>query len=113
MVTPYTYGMEIDPLYTTPALTSLAELGSGYAYTIRNSTYFLEKSLKFNLSMSQFFINQVYTAQPNQVTEYDAVLLYRIPHTNMNVWSRLVYVEQPENAGGSRLQPRFIFNWTY
>ncbi len=113
MVTPYTYGMEVDPLYTTPALTSLAELGSGYAYTLRNSTSFMDNSLKFNLSMSQFFVNQVYVGQATAVTEYDASLLYRIPHTNMNVWTRLVYLEQAEDVGGNMLQPRIIFNWTY
>jgi hypothetical protein len=105
--------MEVDPLYTTPALTSLAELGSGYAYTLRNSTSFMDNSLKFNLSMSQFFVNQVYVGQATNVTEYDASLLYRIPHTNMNVWTRLVYLEQPDNVGGNMLQPRLIFNWTY
>lgn len=113
MVTPYTYGMEIDPLYTTPALTSLAELGSGFAYTLRNSTLFMENSLKFNLSFSQFFVNQIYDTQPNLVTEYDASLLYRIPHTNMNVWTRMVYQDQGEAYGGALWQPRVIFNWTY
>lgn len=113
MVAPYTYGMEIDPLYTTPALTSLAELGSGWAYTLRNSTSFMDKSLKFNLSMSQFFVNQVYASQITQVTEYDASLLYRIPHSNMNVWTRMVYLQQPVNYGGDMWQPRVIFNWTY
>jgi hypothetical protein len=113
MVTPYTYGMEIDPLYTTPALTSIAELGSGWAYTLRNSTSFLDKSLKFNLSMSQFFVNQVYATQMTQATEYDASLLYRIPHSNMNVWTRMVYLQQPANYGGDMWQPRLIFNWTY
>ncbi len=112
MVTPYTYGMEIDPLYTTPALTSLAELGSGYAYSVRNSTAFLNNNLKFNLSLSQFFVNQVYASQPGQVTEYDAGLIYRIPHSSMNIWTRMVYVDQPVNAGGSMWQPRVIFNWT-
>lgn len=113
MVTPYTYGMEIDPLYTTPALTSLAELGSGFAYTLRNSTTFMDNTLKFNLSFSQFFVNQVYSSQPNLVTEYDAALLYRIPHTNMNVWTRMVYQDQGEAYGGALWQPRVIFNWTY
>jgi hypothetical protein len=113
MVTPYTFGMEIDPLYTTPALTSLAELGSGYAYTLRNSTTFMDKSLKFNLSMSQFFVNQVYSTQMNQVTEYDGTLIYRIPHSTMNVWTRMVYLQQPQNNGGNMWQPRVIFNWTY
>lgn len=113
MVTPYTYGMEIDPLYTTPALYSIAELGSGYAYTIRNSTTFMENKLKYNLSMSQFFVNQVYSTQLTQVTEYDSTILYRIPHTNMNVWGRLVYVQKPDNYGGNMWQPRVIFNWTY
>lgn len=113
MVTPYTYGMETDPLYTTPALTSLAELGSGSAYTIRNSTSFMEKSLKFNLSFSQFFVNQVYSSQANQITEYDASLVYRIPHTTMNVWTRLVYLDQPDYVGGNMWQPRIIYNWTF
>jgi hypothetical protein len=113
MLTPYTYGMEIDPLYTTPALTSLAELGSGFAYTLRNSTTFLEKALKFSLSFSQFFVNQVYATQANLVTEYDGAILYQIPKTNMNLWSRLVYVDQGNNYGGSMWQPRVIFNWFY
>lgn len=113
MVTPYTYGLEIDPLYTTPALTSIAELGSGSAYTIRNTTEILDKSLKLNFSFSQFFVNQVYETQASWVNEYDASLLYRIPHTTMNIWTRLVYVDQPENAGGSLWQPRVIYNWTF
>lgn len=113
MVSPYSFGMEIDPLYTTPALTSLAELGSGWAYTLRNSTSFMNNSLKYSLSMSQFFVNQVYASQVSQVTEYDSSILYRIPHTNMNVWGRLVYLQQPSNYGGDMWQPRVIFNWTY
>lgn len=113
MVTPYTYGMEIDPLYTTPALTSLAELGSGFAYTLRNSTTFMDNSLKLSFSFSQFYVNQIYDTQPNLVTEYDAVLLYRIPHSNMNVWTRLVYLDQGEAYGGTMWQPRVIFNWFF
>lgn len=113
MVTPYTYGMETDPLYTTPALTSLAELGSGYAFTLRNSTTFMDKNLKFNISASQFNVNQVFEGQATQVNEYDAALLYRIPHTNMNVWTRMVYLQQPQNAGGNMWQPRVIYNWTF
>ncbi len=111
MVTPYSYGMETDPLYTTPALTSLAEQGSGFAYTIRNSTSFMDNNLKYNLSMSQFYINQVYAGQNSIISEYDAAILYRIPHTNMNIWNRLVYVDNPTN--GNRIQPRVIFNWVY
>lgn len=113
MVTPYTYGMEVDPLYTTPALTSLAEQGSGYAYTLRNSTWFMDKNLKFNLSASQFFVNQVYSGQPNQINEYDGSLMYSIPHTHMNIWTRLVYLEQPDYYGGNMWQPRIIYNWTF
>lgn len=113
MVTPYTYGMEADPLYTTPALTSLAELGSGQAYTIRNSTRFMEGSLKFNLSFSQFFVNQVYATQASQINEYDATILYRIPQTALNVWARVVYVENANSSSGNMWQPRVIVNWTF
>lgn len=101
IVTPYTYGLETDPLYTTPALTSIAELGSGSAYLIKDSMSFFNNSLKASLAFSQFFVNQVYATQPGQVTEYDAALQYTIPKTNLNFWSRLVYVSQPDYAGGS------------
>lgn len=113
MVTPYTYGMEADPLYTTPALTSLAELGSGQAYTIRNSTRFLDNSLKFNLSFSQFFVDQIYTGQASEVTEYDATVLYQVPQTKLNIWTRVVYVAQANSSGGNMWQPRLIVNWTF
>ena len=112
MVTPYTYGLQIDPLYTTPALNSLAELGSGFAYTLRNSTGFMDNKLKFNLSFSQFYVNQVYSFQANLISEYDTSLIYRIPHSNMNIWTRMVYVGQPASVGGNMWQPRVIFNWT-
>ena len=114
MVTPYTYGLETDPLYTTPALNSIAELGSGSAYTIRNSTLFMENALKFSLSFSQFFVNQVYLNQPNLVTEYDGTLLYQVPKTNFNIWMRLVYQDKgPVQYGGEMWQPRVNLNWYF
>lgn len=113
IVTPYTYGLETDPLYTTPALSSIAEFGSGNAYLIKDSMKFLDNKLKASLAFSQFFVNKVYSFQPNQVTEYDASLQYNIPHTNLNVWSRLVYLQQPDYSGGDLLQPRLIVNYTF
>jgi len=113
IVTPYTFGLETDPLYTTPALNSIAELGSGSAYLIKDSMAFMNNSLKASLAFSQFFVNQVYATQANQVTEYDAALQYTVPHTTLNFWSRLVYVSQPDYAGGSFLQPRLIVNYTF
>lgn len=113
IVSPYTYGLETDPLYTTPALSSLAELGSGNAYLIKDSLPFLDKSLIVNLAFSQFFIYKTIPTQPNTVTEYDAGLQYNIPHTGLNIWSRLVYLNQPNNAGGSLIQPRLIFNYCF
>jgi len=113
IVTPYTFGLETDPLYTTPALNSIAELGSGSAYLIKDSMSFLDNSLKASLAFSQFFVNQVYATQANQITEYDAALQYTIPNTTLNFWSRLVYVSQPDYAGGSFLQPRLIVNYTF
>lgn len=113
MITPYTYGLETDPLYTTPALSSLAELGSGSAYLIKDTMHFLNSSLKASLAFSQFFINQVYATQTGMQTEYDAALQYSMPHTHLNLWGRVVYVQQADNAGGDFIQPRFIMNWTF
>lgn len=113
IVTPYTFGLETDPLYTTPALNSIAELGSGSAYLIKDSMTFMDNSLKASLAYAQFFVNQVYDTQANQVTEYDAALQYTVPHTTLNIWSRLVYVSQPDYAGGSFIQPRLILNYIF
>ena len=113
IITPYTYGLETDPLYTTPALSSIAELGSGSAYLIKDSMSFLDKRLKASLSFSQYLINKVYVTQANKVTEYDAALQYTVPHTTLNIWTRMVYISQPNYAGGSYLQPRLILNYTF
>jgi hypothetical protein len=113
MVSPYTYDNETDPLYTTVALNSLAELGSGSAYAIRNSTSFMDNTLKFNLTFSQFFVNKTYTSQVDLLTEYDATLIYRIPHTTMNIWTRVSYVDRADIAGGNKWAPRVIYNWTF
>lgn len=113
IITPYTYGLETDPLYTTPALSSIAELGSGSAYLIKDTMHFLDNSLKASLAFSQFFVNQVAAWQPGIQTEYDAALQYTVPKTNLNIWTRVVYVDTSQNAGGSFWQPRLIVNWTH
>lgn len=113
IVTPYTYGLETDPLYTTPALNSIAELGSGSAYLIKNSISFMDNSLKASLAFAQFFVNQTYANQANLITEYDAALQYTIPKTALNLWSRVVYVSQPDYAGGDFWQPRIIINYNF
>ncbi|MFN8769930.1 MAG: hypothetical protein ACK5WP_03580 [Neisseriaceae bacterium] len=110
MLTPYTYGLETDPLYTTPALTSLAELGSGSAYTIRNSWRAIENKLTFNVSYSQFFTNQAYGGQPNApINEWDAAMIYNWD-SHFNVWTRLVYLDAPS---APMWQPRIIFNYSF
>jgi hypothetical protein len=113
IVTPYTFGLETDPLYTTPALSSIAELGSGSAYLIKDAMAFLNNSLKASLAFSQFFVNRIYYYQPDKVSEYDAALQYTVPGTNLNFWTRLVYLDQPDYAGGSFWQPRLIVNYTF
>lgn len=113
IITPYTYGLETDPLYTTPALSSIAELGSGSAYLIKDTMHFLDNSLKASLAFAQFYVNQVAAWQPGLQTEYDAALQYTVPKTNLNIWTRVVYIDTSQNAGGSFWQPRLIVNWTY
>jgi hypothetical protein len=113
MVTPYTYGLEVDPLYTTPALFSIAELGSGYAYSIRNTTFFLKHSLRLSVIYTNFVVNQLYATQPNQVSEYDTALVYKIPQTTLSLWGRVSYIQQPSYAGGDYFNSRLSFNWLF
>jgi len=113
LISPYTDGFETDPLYTTPALGSMAELGSGSAFTIRNKTKFLDNSLMFNVSYSVFWLNKLYPSQPDQTQEYDIVLKYNIPHTKFSTLGRLVYYQQPDEAGGNIFQPRIIVSYVF
>lgn len=114
IVTPYTFGLETDPLYTTPALSSLAEFGSGNAYIVKYSMSFFDDALKTNLSFSQFFVKKVFNSQPNKVTEYDAGFSYTFPQCkNLILWSRLVFLQLPQYAGGDILQPRLIINYVF
>lgn len=111
MVTPYTFGLGSDPLYTTPALTSLAEIGSGYAYTVKNTYRMLQDQLAINLSYSSFHINQVFAGQPDApVTEIDAGTIYNWTK-NLNTFARIIYVYNP--VFGVQWQPRLIVNYTF
>ena len=113
LITPYTYLFETDPLYTTPALGSMAELGSGSAFTFRNKTKFLDNSLQFNVSYSVFWINKIFPTQANLIEEYNVVLKYNIPHTKFSTLGRLVYYQQPDYAGGNTFQPRIIVTYVF
>jgi hypothetical protein len=113
LLTPYTYLFEADPLYTTPGLTSIAELGSGSAFTLKNKMSFLDNSFNTTLSYSAFFVNTVYPTQANHLEEYDAIMTYNVPHTKLSILGRLIYLQQPGNAGGNILQPRLVIGYVF
>ena len=113
LISPYTYAFETDPLYTTPALGSMAELGSGSAFTFRNINKFLDNSLTFTASYSMFWVNKVYPTQADLIEEWDATLRYNIPHTKFATLARLVYYQQPGYAGGNIFQPRVIVTYVF
>ncbi len=113
IITPYTYSYEFDPLYTTVASSSLAELGAGNAYLLQNRMQFLDSKLEVITRVSWYNIQQVYDTQSSFTREWDGILGYNIPRLKLYFQGRLVYLEQPVVAGGNSAQIRFFTSWLY
>ena len=75
IVSPYTYGVALDPLYTTPYMQGLVDRASGgQAYKIAPTLSFLDG----NLSIAPAYTLLETTAVPSS-QEYDLVVSYSVP----------------------------------
>lgn len=71
IVSPFTYGFATDPIYTTPYLSGLVELGTaGQIYKLSPSFKFLNGNLSISPAWSSFITP---TPQWNGTNEYDLV----------------------------------------
>ena len=113
IVSPYTYGFATDPLYTTPYMAGLADLGTaGNAYRV---------SPTFNLLNGNLSIAPAYTifntavSQWNGTQEYDFVASYNIPQIKgLTLFGVYAYQQIPDtNTNGSVYVTQLYVSYLY
>jgi len=113
IVSPYTYGFATDPLYTTPYLSGLVELGiSGQVYKISPAFTFLNGNLSIAPALTTFI-----TQNPNwsNTHEYDFVFKYSIPQVQgLTLFAVYAYQQVPAaNQNGSTGIAQFFISYLY
>ncbi len=113
IVTPYTYGFATDPLYSTPYMSGLADLGTaGSAYKLNPTFTFLNGSLSFT---SAYTIFNTTVAQWNGTQEYDFGVTYNIPQIKgLTFFSVYAYQQVPEfNTNGNSYITQLYVSYLY
>lgn len=112
LVSPYTYQLGTDPLYTTSWMVGMVEKSAGNAYKITPSLSLLDGNLTITPSYAYYS-----TAQVVDSSEYDFIINYNIPQIRgFNVYGGYGYIAQgynPNGSGGSISQTQIRFNYLY
>lgn len=113
IVSPYTYGYATDPLYTTPYMAGLADLGTaGQAYKISPSFNFLSGNLSIAPAFTTFN-----TALPqwNGTNEYDFVVAYNLPQIKgLTLFGAYAYQQVPAaNTTGDNYVGQLFVSYLY
>ncbi len=94
IVSPYTYGFATDPLYTTPYIAGLVDMGTaGSAYKISPSLNLMNGNLVIAPAFTSFA-----TSSPdrNGTSEYDFTVNYSIPEIKgLNIFAAYAYQSVP------------------
>lgn len=113
IVTPYTYGFATDPLYTTPYMAGLNDLGtSGQAYKFSPAFTFLDGNLSIAPAFTTFITP---TPEWNGANEYDFVVTYNLPQVKgLTLFGAFAYQQVPEaNQNGSTNMTQLFISYLY
>lgn len=113
IVTPYTYGFATDPLYSTPYMSGLADLGTaGSAYKLSPSFTFLDGSLSFSTAYTIFNTS---VAEWNGTQEYDFTATYNIPQIRgLTLFGVYAYQQVPDiNTAGNSYITQIYVSYLY
>lgn len=113
IVTPYTYGMATDPLYTTPYMAGLADLGTaGTAYKVSPSFNFLDNNLSIAPAFTTF---NTALAEWNGTNEYDFLVTYSIPQIKgLTIFGVYAYQQVPQvNTSGDTYITQLFVSYLY
>lgn len=113
IVTPYTYGFATDPLYSTPYMSGLADLGTaGSAYKLNPSFTFLNGSLSFSTAYTIFNTS---IAEWNGTQEYDFTATYNISQIKgLTLFGVYAYQQVPAiNTNGNSYITQIYVSYLY
>jgi hypothetical protein len=102
IVSPYTYEIATDPLYTTSYMMGMVEKAAGSAFKVTPSFSFMDNSLTFAPSAAYYSTVDIPSSQ-----EYDMIITYNVPQVKGLLFTLDgAYLIQPEytnpfpNVGG-------------
>lgn len=116
IVSPYTYQLTTDPLYSTSFISGMVEKGfSGNALKVIPSISFLNDNLSIMPSYAIYYTNGI----PNS-KEYDFSMSYSVPQLKgLRFYTTSAYLEQPKyviydvNQGGNIFLNQIVVNYIY
>lgn len=110
MVSPYTYQIGTDPLYTSSLMSGLIEKSAGSAMKLAPSFFAFDKSLTITPSFTQFWTNPYPYSN-----EWDLALTYDMPHAKgLTLNGFLGYLQQPVPvAGGDMTYAEALISYVY
>lgn len=93
IISPYTYTLATDPLYTTSWITGLVDRSAGQALKIAPTISFLDDALQIGASAAYFQTSFVPSAR-----EYDLTISYAIPQIKgLTIFGGYGYIDQAAN----------------
>jgi hypothetical protein len=112
IVSPYTYSLATDPLYTTSWMLGLIDKSAGQAYKIAPTVKFLDDALEIGVSAARY--NTVIMPASN---EYDITFNYNVPQIKgFTIFAGYGYIVQPldsESNGGNNFEGQIMLSYLY
>lgn len=110
IVSPYSYGAATDPLYTTPYMLGLVDMGTaGSAYKLSLPLTFMSGNLTVSPAYTQFYTSQLIW---QGTKEYDLTVNYAVPEIKgLNVFAAYAYQSIPftsQNIGSNFVTQLFL-----
>ncbi len=113
IVSPATYGIQTDPLYTQGWMMGMVELSGGSAYKIAPTLNLLDGNLQIGPSYEYFATTSV-----PAVAEYDLQIVYNVPQVKgLTIFGGYGYLVQDnhdsEDADGNKYQAQIMVSYLY
>ena len=113
IISPYTYNMAVDPLYTTPYMQGLIDRGSaGTAFKVSPSFTFLNGNLSFTPSFTSLNTTAVAPS-----SEYDFLVSYTVPQIKgLNLFAVYAIQDMPytlSTPNGGSYTAQFFASYLY
>lgn len=109
IVSPYTYQLATDPLYTTGWLLGMVERSAGSAYKIATTLNLLDNNLQIGPSYENFA-----TYVDPASYEYDIQIVYTVPQIKgFTIFAGYGYLFQDQSLSGNTYNGQIMFSYLY